>query len=474
MTLPVALIPSLGLLVVGAGLGMLLGYFLGRKSGAGGTRFAGRVAVAEAAVETESRRRRELGGELDVAHETIRELDRRLAVATERGRLFEDGKREFENTFEALAHRAMQSNIKEFLTLAEQRLETAQVESGKELDERRRSIEAMVKPLGEGLQRLDRRTAELERARTEAYSRLDQQMSQLVQVTQELQERTTSLSSALRGSEVRGRWGEVALKNVAELAGMSKHCDFVEQETLADGSRPDMVVRLPGGRRIAVDSKAPLNAYLEAQEATDPKVREAALDRHAKAVRDHVKTLAARGYAESLEGDVDMVVLFLPGDPFLAAAFERDPDLQVDSLRQKVLLATPTTLIALLRTVAIYWQQSSMVENAEAIAAAARELYERAAKFGADLSDMGRGLATALSAYNRAVGSYDRRLMPMGRRLEEMMVTLQTKRDLETPAGIEGTVRQSTEATSARDSGPDSSDTAERSRLSPDAPQREN
>ena len=424
MTLPVALIPSLGLLVIGAGFGMLLGYFLGRKSGALGPRFAGRLAVAEAAVETERRRRRELGGELDVAHETIRELDRRLAVATERGRLFEDGKREFENTFEALAHRAMQSNIKEFLTLAEQRLETAQAESGKELDERRRSIEAMVKPLGEGLKRLDQRTAELERARTEAYSRLDQQMSQLVQVTEGLQERTTSLASALRGSQVRGRWGEVALKNVAELAGMTKHCDFVEQETLADGSRPDMVVRLPGGRRIAVDSKAPLNAYLEAQEATDPKVREAALDRHAKAVRDHVKTLAARGYAESLEGDLDMVVLFLPGDPFLAAA--------------------------------------------------ARELYERAAKFGADLSDMGRGLATALSAYNRAVGSYDRRLIPMGRRLEEMMVTLQTKRHLETPAGIEGTVRQSTEATSARDSGPDSSDTAERSRLPPDAPQREN
>ena len=165
-----------------------------------------------------------------------------------------------------------------------------------------------------------------------------------------------------------------------------------------------------------------------------------------------------------------MVVLFLPGDPFLAAAFEHDPDLQVDSLRQKVLLATPTTLIALLRTVAIYWQQSSMVENAEAIATAARELYERAAKFGADLSDMGRGLATALSAYNRAVGSYDRRLMPMGRRLEEMMVTLQTKRDLTSPTVIEGTVRQSTEAAAARDS----SDPPENGRLLRDSAEREN
>lgn len=469
MTSPVPLIPSLGLLVVGAGLGMLLGYFLGKKYGSVSAGLAGKLAVAEAAVHSESQRRQELDSELDSAQETIRGLDRELAVATERGRLFEEGKREFENTFEALAHRAMQTNIKEFLTLAGQRLETAQVESGKELDERRRSIEAMVKPLGDGLQKLDQRTAELERARTEAYSRLDQQMSQLAQVTEGLQERTTSLASALRGSEVRGRWGEVALKNVAELAGMSKHCDFVEQETLADGGRPDMVVRLPGGRRIAVDAKAPLNAYLEAQEATDPQVREAALDRHAKAVRDHVKKLSARAYADSLEGDLDMVVLFLPGDPFLAAAFERDPDLQVDSLRQKVLLATPTTLIALLRTVAIYWQQSSMVENAEAIAAAARELYERAAKFGTDLSDMGRGLATALSAYNRAVGSYDRRLIPMGRRLEEMMVTLQTKRDLKAPAGIEGTVRQSTEATAS-----DAGDPPENGQLFPDSTHREN
>lgn len=468
MTSPVPFIPSLGLLVAGVGLGLLLGYFLGRRHAPLGSRFAGRLAVAEAAAESEGRRRRDVEDELEGVQETIRELDRQLAIATERGRIFEDGKREFENTFEALAHRAMQSNIEEFLTLAGQRLETAQAESGKELDERRRSIEAMVKPLGDGLQRLDQRTAELERARTEAYSRLDQQMSQLAQVTEGLQERTTSLASALKGSEVRGRWGEVALKNVAELAGMSKHCDFVEQETLSDGSRPDMVVRLPGGRRIAVDAKAPLNAYLEAQEATDPTKREAALGRHAKSVRDHVKTLSARAYAESLEGDLDMVVLFLPGDPFLAAAFERDPDLQVDSLRQKILLATPTTLIALLRTVAIYWQQSSMVENAEAIAAAARELYERAAKFGTDLSDMGRGLAAALSAYNRAVGSYDRRLMPMGRRLEEMMVTLQTKRDLKTPADIEGTVRQSTEA------GREASDPVENGRLFPDSPHREN
>ncbi len=447
--------------MIGAALGVLIGYLLGRRFAAVSPRLAGRLAVAEAAAETESRRRRELGSELDRAGQTIRELDRQLAVARERGKLFEEARTELENAFEALAHRALQGNIQEFLTLANQQLQSAQTESGKALDERRRSIEALVKPLGDGLEKLELRTAELELARTEAYSRLDQQMRQLARATEGLEERTTSLASALRGSEVRGRWGEVALKNVAELAGMSRHCDFVEQETLADGGRPDMIVRLPGGRRIAVDAKAPLNAYLEAQEATEPAKREAALDRHARAVREHVKKLAARGYSESLEGDLDMVVLFLPGDPFLAAAFERDPNLQVDSLRQKVLLATPTTLVALLRTVAIYWQQSSMVENAESIAAAARELYERAAKFGSDLADMGRGLTSALTAYNRAVGSYDRRLMPMGRRLEEMMVTLQTRRDLQAPDPVEGTVRQSTEAEVRDDAADDPPTTTE-------------
>ena len=440
-------IPSLALLLVGAALGVLLGFVIGRRFSSVSPALAHRLAVAEAKAETESTRRREYESELAVSQDTIRELDRQLAVATERGRLFDEAKTELENAFEALAHRALKGNAEQFLALAGQRLDTSNAEAGKELDQRRQSIEALIKPLGESLENLNQRTAELESARTEAYSRLDEQMRRLAKTTEGLQERTTSLASALRGSEVRGRWGEVALRNVAELAGMSRHCDFVEQTTLEDGGRPDMIVRLPGGRQIAVDAKAPLTAYLEAQEATDPQVREAALDRHARAVREHVKKLAARGYAGNLDGELDMVVLFLPGDPFLGAALERDASLQVDSLRQKVLLATPTTLVALLRTVAIYWQQSSMVENAESIAAAARELYERAAKFGADLGDMGRGLSTALSAYNRAVGSYDRRLMPMGRRLEEMMVTLQSKRDLEAPGTIEATVRQSTEVT---------------------------
>jgi DNA recombination protein RmuC len=211
---------------------------------------------------------------------------------------------------------------------------------------------------------------------------------------------------------------------------MTEHCDFLEQETLADGSRPDLVVRLPGRRMIAVDAKAPLNAYLASlEEETDAK-RNEALDRHVGDMRMHIKTLAGRNYAEILDAKVDLVVMFLPGDPYLGAAFARDPDLQSQAIRQKILIATPTTLVALLRTVAIYWQQRSVAENAEKIAATARTLYERASIFADHLDKMGRGLRGAVDAYNQAVASFERRLLPMSKQLDEMKVTENTTRQI--------------------------------------------
>jgi DNA recombination protein RmuC len=223
---------------------------------------------------------------------------------------------------------------------------------------------------------------------------------------------------------------------------MTRHCDFLEQTAVDDGGRPDMTVKLPGGRFVAVDAKVPLAAYLEASEATSAASRNAALDKHVRVLRQRVRALAARDYADALAGDVDLVVMFLPGDPFLSAAFERDPDLQVDAMRSKVLIATPTTLVALLRTFAIYWQQQSLADNAAAIAGAAQELYERAAKFSEELSGMGRALGQALDAYNRAVGSFERRLLPMGRRLDEMKVSEQARRQLEAPSPIDDEVRR--------------------------------
>ena len=214
---------------------------------------------------------------------------------------------------------------------------------------------------------------------------------------------------------------------------MSEHCDFTEQATVGDGKRPDMVVKLPEGRLIAIDSKVPLAGYLKAVEAVDDAARDAGLREHVQAVRAHIKALASRDYAAELEGDVDLVVLFLPGDAFLAAAFGEDPDLQVEALRSRVLVATPTTLVALLRTVAIYHQQRVLADNAREIADTARELYDRAAKVGDDLAKAGRGLKTAVDAYNVAVGSFERRFLPMGQKLVDLKVTEQSRRELTAP-----------------------------------------
>jgi DNA recombination protein RmuC len=404
----------------GAVLGALIVILIGRRT-------VGRLSAAEATAAGEQARRQELESELDEAQETLRELDRHLAVANDRGKVFDDARREIEGRFEALAGQALRGNAEHFLNLATERFSSAKTEATAELNARKQAIESLLQPLSESLKRLDAKASEIERSRVDAYSRLDEQIRHLVQTTESLQTRTTSLTTALKGSRIGGVWGEIALRNIAELAGMTKHCDFEEQFTLADGKRPDMTVNLPGDRSIAVDAKAPLAAYLEAVEAVDPKM----------------KALADRNYAETIGRNVDLVVLFLPGDPILSAAFERDPELQTEALRLKILLATPTTLVALLRTVAIYWQQSSVVENAESIASAARDLYERAAKFGEDMQRVGKVLKTALDAYNTAVGSFDRRLMPMGRRLEEMKVTEQSKRQLTAIEPIDESPRES-------------------------------
>ena len=414
---------------------------------------AARWSAARAALAGERARREEAERELDRAQETIRALDREQATAAARveeaQRLIAEQKefidvtrRGLESTFQSLAAAALKGTSEQFLALAAEKLEGSRAGARADLDERKTEIRNLLEPLKETLTRLERRTGEVERARVEAYSRIDSQVRILAESAAGLQEQTTSLATALRGPQAGGKWGEIALRNIAELAGMTRHCDFFEQTAVDDGRRPDMTVRLPGGRFVAVDAKVPLAAYLEASEAASDAERNAALDRHVRALRQRVRMLAARTFAESLPGDVDLVVMFLPGDPFLSAAFERDPDLQVEAMRSKVLIATPTTLVALLRTFAVYWQQHSLAENAERIAQVAQELYERAAKFSEELTGMGRGLNQALEAYNRAVGSFERRLLPMSRKLEEMKVAEHTRRQLEVPAPIDDEVRR--------------------------------
>jgi DNA recombination protein RmuC len=426
-------------------VGWALGYLFGGRRGQ--KRLIASVqelSIAETTARAERERRVEAENDLQETEGRLSELDRELAVARERvatgaqilgeqKRFIESSRKELEDSFQSLAAAALKGTSEQFLTLAQQRLETTRTRATADLEERRQAVENLVTPLRETLEKLDRKTTELERSRAADTSRIGEQVEQLARSTSLLRDETSSLSSALRGTETGGRWGELALKRVAEIAGMTAHCDFEEQLTIDGGARPDMVVNLPEGRRIAVDAKAPLGAFMEASNAGDEPGRRSALDRHAKALRVHVRQLAQRDYARSLGDDTEFVVLFLPADAFLGAALQRDPDLQVDALRSKVLLATPTTLVALLRTVAIYWQQRSMAENAEAISTAARELYDRAAKFSQELSAVGRGLTVALDAYDRAVGSFDRRLMPMAAKLEEMKVAEGARRELTAP-----------------------------------------
>lgn len=410
------------------------------------------TAAAESRAEGALERRAELEAEVDELAEARADLERKVAAAAvevrtareqaEEQKTFVEGSRkQLEDAFKALASDALEGSSQQFLKLAEQRWQTTREEAAGELEKRKAAIETLLEPLKLTLKNLDEKTGVMEKERRGAYDALKEHLTQLQGATSSLQDKTTTLASALRGTQVRGRWGELALRNIAELAGMSEHCDFAEQTTLDDGKRPDMVVKLPEGRLIAIDSKVPLAGYLKAVEAVDDTARDAGLREHVQAVRAHIKVLAARDYAAELEGDVDLVVLFLPGDPFLAAAFGTDPDLQVDALRSRVLLATPTTLVALLRTVAIYHQQRALTENAREIADTARELYDRAAKVGEDLGRAGRGLKTAVDAYNAAVGSFERRFLPMGQKLVDLKVTEQSRRELAAPEPLAVTPR---------------------------------
>ena len=443
------------------GLGVLAGGLVGfwvatlrakARLAAAGSETATRLATLEQSLDAERVRRTEAETELHEVERARSELDRELVRTQERveqaNRLMEEQKafleksrKELEDSFQALAARALQGNTDRFLELAEQRWTTTREQAKHDLETRQKGIETLLEPLKETLGKLETRTTEIEKARQGAYEGLTEHLRWLRDATTGLRDETTGLTRALRGSQARGRWGEIALRNVVELAGMTEHCDFTEQEGTVDGTRPDLTVKLPGERVIAVDAKVPMTAYLDAVDASDPKARSSALTEHVRAVRAHVRALASRDYAESLGTEVDLVVLFLPGDPFLAAAFGEDPELQVEALRSKVLLATPTTLVALLRTVAIYWQQRAIAENAQHIADTAKELYERAAIFGEHLDRAGKGLSTAVEAYNAAVGSFRSRFLPMGQKLMDLKAVDRPKRKLEVPRELEDVPR---------------------------------
>jgi DNA recombination protein RmuC len=347
-------------------------------------------------------------------------------------------------TFETIAADALRHSQDAFLTATRAELTALQADGAAHAEQREQTIATLLLPVRELLASYDTRLTQLDRDRTEALGQVAERLLQVHSVSDRLGRETRDLVQALRAPSSRGRWGELQLQRVVELAGMLEYCDFETQLTMAttDGvQRPDMVVRLPGGSSIVVDAKAPLEGFLAAMDATDEPLRVAALDRHAKQLRAHINTLSDRNYWRQFTHAPEFVVLFLPGEAFHAAALERDPSLLEAGVAQRVLIASPTTLIALLRAAAYGWRQERVAESAAQVSALGRELSERLAVFTSHLADVGTSLDQAVTRYNRAVGSFDARVLVAARRFDELGAGPATCDALDTPTQIERQAR---------------------------------